>query len=136
MCYRYSNLQSVIINCSYDFRVSNKSNHQSKPRLQVTKTRDNTLSLFGIIFHFHSAVGNLYAEGTPRQLATATQPQFPRTVISLSLTQRQCRFLRFPQFALLLSVTCVQFRLITVLRNCGCVAVASFLGVPSVLGLK
>jgi hypothetical protein len=28
-------------------------------------------------------------------------------------------------------VTCVQLRLITILGNCGCVAVASFLGVPS-----
>jgi hypothetical protein len=35
------------------------------------------------------------------------------------------------QYALLHSVTCVQLRLITILRNCGCVAVASFLGVPS-----
>jgi hypothetical protein len=39
----------------------------------------------------------------------------------------------FPQFALLHSVTCVQLRLITILRNRGCVAVASFLGVPSAL---
>jgi hypothetical protein len=31
------------------------------------------------------------------------------------------------------SVTCVQLRLITNLGNCGCVAVASFLGVPSPL---
>jgi hypothetical protein len=36
----------------------------------------------------------------------------------------------FPQFVLLHSVTCVQLRLITILGNCGCVAVASFLGVP------
>jgi hypothetical protein len=34
------------------------------------------------------------------------------------------------QFALLHSVTCVQLRLITILGNRGCVAVASFLGVP------
>jgi hypothetical protein len=32
-----------------------------------------------------------------------------------------------------LSVTCVQLRLITVLGNCDCVAVASFHGVPSAL---
>jgi hypothetical protein len=37
----------------------------------------------------------------------------------------------FPQFALLHSVICVQLRLITILLNCGCVTVASFLGVPS-----
>jgi hypothetical protein len=40
-----------------------------------------------------------------------------------------------PQFALLHSVTCVQLGLITILGNCGCVAVASFLGVPSPEGL-
>jgi hypothetical protein len=40
---------------------------------------------------------------------------------------------QFPQFALLHSVTCVQLKLITVLGNCGCVAVASFLGEPSAL---
>jgi hypothetical protein len=39
----------------------------------------------------------------------------------------------FPQIAVLLSVTCVEPRLITILGNCGCVAVASFLGVPSPL---
>jgi hypothetical protein len=38
--------------------------------------------------------------------------------------------LPFPQFALLNSVACVLLKLITVLGNCGCVAVASFLGVP------
>jgi hypothetical protein len=41
--------------------------------------------------------------------------------------------LPIPQFTLLHSVTCVQLRLITILGNCGCVAVASFLGVPSPL---
>jgi hypothetical protein len=40
---------------------------------------------------------------------------------------------QFPQYALPHSVTCVQLRLITVLGNCGCVAVASFLGVPAPL---
>jgi hypothetical protein len=35
-----------------------------------------------------------------------------------------------PEFALLHSVACVQLRLITVLGNCGCVLVASFLGMP------
>jgi hypothetical protein len=39
--------------------------------------------------------------------------------------------LPFPQFALLHSVTCVQLRLITVLGKCDCVAVSSFLDVPS-----
>jgi hypothetical protein len=41
--------------------------------------------------------------------------------------------MQFPQFTLLHSVTHVQLRLITVLGNCGCVVVASFLGVPSPL---
>jgi hypothetical protein len=39
--------------------------------------------------------------------------------------------LPFPEFALPHSVTCVELRLIAILGNCGCVAVASFLGVPS-----
>jgi hypothetical protein len=43
--------------------------------------------------------------------------------------------MQFPQFALLHSATCVQLRLIRILGNCGCVAVASFLGVPSPLEL-
>jgi hypothetical protein len=34
-------------------------------------------------------------------------------------------------FALLLSVPRVQLSLTTILGNCGCVAIASFLGVPS-----
>jgi hypothetical protein len=108
------------------------------------------------------------AEGTPRKLATATQQQFSRIVISLSWThvtewssanwgtadtrkQRGNAIVRrlacsvawklsfsvfpwvalpFPQFALLHSVTCVQLRLITILGNCGCVTVASFLVCP------
>jgi hypothetical protein len=41
--------------------------------------------------------------------------------------------LLFPQFALLHSVTCVRLSLIVILGNCGCVAVASFLGVLSPL---
>jgi hypothetical protein len=41
--------------------------------------------------------------------------------------------LPFPQFALLHLLTCLQLRLITILGNRGCVAVASFLGVPSAL---
>jgi hypothetical protein len=41
-----------------------------------------------------------------------------------------------PQFALLHTVICDQLRLITILGNCGCVAVVSFLGVPSTLGMR
>jgi hypothetical protein len=43
---------------------------------------------------------------------------------------------QFPQFALLYSVTCVQMRLITILGNCGCVAVSGFLGVSSSLEFR
>jgi hypothetical protein len=39
--------------------------------------------------------------------------------------------LLFPEFVLLYSTTCVQVRLITISGNCDCVAVASFLRVPS-----
>jgi hypothetical protein len=49
------------------------------------------------------------------------------------LAQTEEIVLTFPQFVLILSVTCVHLRLITVLGNCGCVAVASFFGVPSPL---
>jgi hypothetical protein len=42
ICYSYSNLESVIIICSYDLSVSNKLIHQSKPHLQVTITCDST----------------------------------------------------------------------------------------------
>jgi hypothetical protein len=44
--------------------------------------------------------------------------------------------LPFLQFTLLHSVTCVQLRLIAILGNCGCVAVVSFLRVPSPLQRK
>jgi hypothetical protein len=75
---------------------------------------------------------NSKGEGTPRKLATATQPQFPRIVISLSWThviEWSC-VTQFPQFALLHSVTYVQLRLITILVNYSFVAVSSCLGVP------
>jgi hypothetical protein len=40
MCYNYNNLESVIIIRSYGCWIYNKSTHQSKPRVQVTNTRD------------------------------------------------------------------------------------------------
>jgi hypothetical protein len=43
MCYSYRNLESVIINCSYDWGISTKSSHKFKPRLQVTNTHGNIL---------------------------------------------------------------------------------------------
>jgi hypothetical protein len=54
-------------------------------------------------------------------------------VVLSCLCQIEETALPFPQYALLHSVTCVQLRLITVLGNCGCVAVSSFVGVPSPL---
>jgi hypothetical protein len=47
VCYSYSNHPNVSITCTYGLWVSNKSNHQSKPHLQVSETHDkiqNTLS--------------------------------------------------------------------------------------------
>jgi hypothetical protein len=51
--------------------------------------------------------------------------------LSFSVSPRVA--LPFPQFALLHSLTCVKLRLLTILGNCGCVGVASFLSVPPVL---
>jgi hypothetical protein len=73
-------------------------------------------------------------EGTPRKLATATQPQLflSAGVEHMSLNgaaQIVEMVTHFPQFALLRSVTYVQLRLITILGNCCCVTAASFLGV-------
>jgi hypothetical protein len=52
MRYIYNNLQSIIIICTYDLWVPNQSINQSKPPLQVTKTRDsmfnNTKETFNI----------------------------------------------------------------------------------------
>jgi hypothetical protein len=39
--YSYNNFQNVIITFTYDYWVTNRSIHQSKPCLQVTNTRDN-----------------------------------------------------------------------------------------------
>jgi hypothetical protein len=39
-CYSYSKIESVIINCSSDWGISNKSVRQCKPRLRVTNTGD------------------------------------------------------------------------------------------------
>jgi hypothetical protein len=36
VCYRYSNRESVITNCSYDLWAVSKSNYQSKPASLVT----------------------------------------------------------------------------------------------------
>jgi hypothetical protein len=41
----YSSIEYVIIICSYGLWLSNKMIHQSKPRLQVTNTRDNIMNL-------------------------------------------------------------------------------------------
>jgi hypothetical protein len=49
MCYNYSNFSSVIIDCIYDWWISNKSTHQSKPRLLVTiVTNTCDITFYGI----------------------------------------------------------------------------------------
>jgi hypothetical protein len=45
MCYNCSNLQSVTITFTYDLWVSGKWIHHSKPRLQVTNSRNNIIVL-------------------------------------------------------------------------------------------
>jgi hypothetical protein len=61
--------------------------------------------------------GNAFVRRLARSIAWSWASVFPRVAFP------------FSQFALLHSVTCVRLRLITILGNCGCVAVASFLGV-------
>jgi hypothetical protein len=43
MCYNYSNLESVIITCSYDSEYPIDRLTDPNPRLLVTNTRDNVL---------------------------------------------------------------------------------------------
>jgi hypothetical protein len=77
------------------------------------------------------------AESTPRKLATATQSRFPRIVIRLSWTHvnewSSANWGVLSIWAGPFSNIYVQLRLITLFGNCGCVAFASFLGVPSPL---
>jgi hypothetical protein len=96
-------------------------------------TNNTAQSVLGLL-----ALQELLGRGHTRKLATSTQPQFPRIAISLSSTHvtEWSSTTQFPQFALLHSVTCVQLGLIAILGNCGCVTVASFLGVPSSLALS
>jgi hypothetical protein len=62
------------------------------------------------------------------------QPQFPRIVISLSWTYvAEWSNANWGIGNAVQCATYVQLRLITVPENCGCVLVASFLGVPSPL---
>jgi hypothetical protein len=42
--------KSAIINCSYDWWISNKPIRQSKPTLLVTNTRDNNYSIIACVF--------------------------------------------------------------------------------------
>jgi hypothetical protein len=57
--------------------------------------------------------------------------QLPGSWLSQSSASCVAIALPFPKFALLHSVPHVQLSLITILGNCGCVAITSFLGVPS-----
>jgi hypothetical protein len=43
--YSYSKIESVIMNCSSHWRISNKSTHQSKPASKVMNTRDSIFLL-------------------------------------------------------------------------------------------
>jgi hypothetical protein len=73
-------------------------------------------------------VGRGHAKETGNRNATATSENCYQPELNTALP--------FPQYALLHSVTCVQLRLITILGSCGCVAVASFFGVPSAVELR
>jgi hypothetical protein len=50
----------------------------------VYQSKVGPLAYFRISLVFHLTCNNFYGEGTPSKLATATQPKFPRIVISLS----------------------------------------------------
>jgi hypothetical protein len=84
-------------------------------KLRSTSLRDR---------HKEKVKDDIKGEGTPRKLAC-----YMLHMLLNGAAQIEETVLPFPQFALLHSVTCVQLRLITILENCGCVAVASFLGV-------
>jgi hypothetical protein len=78
--------------------------------------------------------GAAQIEETATQLSERQKLNFQATEHASFLTialRRGFLVSAVPQFSLLHSVTCVQLRLITILGNCGCVAVATFLGVPS-----
>jgi hypothetical protein len=59
MCYNYGNLENVIIICRYDWWISSKSIHQSKPRLLVTNTHDYIYFLLRLIPDFTHAIWKL-----------------------------------------------------------------------------
>jgi hypothetical protein len=80
LCYSYSNLQSVIIACTYEVCVSNKSIHQSEPRLQVTNTRDKTYSLITVIYN--KSYKNIISFGSHE-----------RSCVSLNVKYRANRFI-------------------------------------------
>jgi hypothetical protein len=82
--------------------------------------------------------GRFASEGTVQCLSTELQPQFPRIVIGLSWTHvtEWCSAYwgngnAVSSICAALFSKCVQLRPITILGICGCVSVASFLGVPS-----
>jgi hypothetical protein len=101
-------------------------------------------SLFGILTTLFSKNPNLGSSLRPRAHQGNWQPQRNRNFRELLSAWVEQMLLNgaakieetafpFPQFAVLHSITGVQLRLITVLGNCGCVVVSSFLGVPSPL---
>jgi hypothetical protein len=62
--------------------------HENIPRQEACLNSENLCATICLLPVLHSQAGlhaeTSKAEGTPRKLATATQPPFPRTVISLS----------------------------------------------------
>jgi hypothetical protein len=110
-----------------------------------------TLAAFSVSWSFRQSIGHLGRGISPSQgryLHTGQHkhrinahrhvcmPQVgfePTTPVFERALDRAVTALPFARYALLHSITCVQLRLITILGSCGCVAVASFLGVPSPL---
>jgi hypothetical protein len=73
----YSNLQSVIITCTYDLWVASKSIHQSKPHIQVTNTHGNIALLLLISTLVMNSHGSWCAsKPTPTHVHIAYMPPF------------------------------------------------------------
>jgi hypothetical protein len=90
------------------------------------------LLTFKILWAVHSLIlrrGHTKKTGNRNSIAISENCYHPEFSTCYCMEQRKLRKLRCRCH----SVTCVQLRLITNLGNCGCAAVASFLGVPSAL---
>jgi hypothetical protein len=94
--------------------VSCKETNESQKHVRTAETR------------------KLRGKATVRRLACSVAWELSFSVFR----ELRCNCVAFPQFAPLHSVPRVQINLKTILGNCGCVAVASFVGVPSPLELN